>query len=223
VTADLSDIEPGVRVIPLKIEANLLPASVRVKEIEPRTIRVTVERVIEKEVPITPRWEGEPPAGYEVADWKIVPSTAKISGAESQMRETTEVSTETVRLTEKTGPFNVTVAIDIGSPNLSISEDSRRKVMLIVNIGEVQKERVIENVPVVLLSAPLRARALPRFVKVTVRGTRSTLDELSASDLSAAVEYRGGTQTYTPKVTLSPAFAERAVVRSVEPQTVHVR
>lgn len=223
VTADLSDIEPGVRVIPLKIEANRLPANVRVKEIEPRTIRVTVERVIEKEVPITPRWEGEPPAGYEVVDWKIVPSTAKISGAESQMRETTEVSTETVRLTEKTGPFNVTVAIDIGSPNLSISEDSRRKVMLIVNIGEIPKERVIENVPVMLLGAPSRARALPKFVKVTVRGTRSTLDELSASDISVAVEYRGGTRTFTPKVTLSTAFAERVVVRSVDPQTVRVR
>src|SRR5207244_3498877 len=93
VTADLSDIEPGVRVIPLKIEPNRLPANVSVKEIEPRTIRVTVERAIEKEVPITPRWEGEPPAGYQVIDWKIVPSTVKISGAESQMREITDVST----------------------------------------------------------------------------------------------------------------------------------
>lgn len=223
VTADLSDIEPGVRVILLKIEPNRLPPNVRAKEIEPRTIRVTVERVIEKEVPITPRWEGEPPAGYEVIDWRIVPSTAKVSGAESQMREITEVSTETVRLTEKTGPFNSMVAIDIGSPNLSISEDSRRKVMLIVIIGEVQKERVIDNVPVVLIGAPARARPMPRFVKVTVHGTRSALDELTASDISVAVEYRGGSHTFTPKVTLSPGFAERVVVRSVEPQTVRVR
>ena len=223
VTADLSDIEPGVRVIPLKIEPNRLPANVRVKEIEPRTIRVTVERAIEKEVPITPRWEGEPPPGYQVIDWKIVPSTVKISGAESLMRETTEVSTETVRLTDKTGPFSATVAIDIGSPNLSISEDSRRKVMLIVNIGEVQKERVIDNVPVMLFGAPPRARALPKIVKVTVHGTRSALDELTAADISVAVEYRAGSHTLTPKVTLSPGFAERIVVRSVEPQTVRVR
>lgn len=223
VTADLSDIEPGVRVIPLKIEPNRLPANVRVKEIEPRTIRVTVERAVEKEVPITPRWEGDPPSGYQVIDWKIIPSTVKILGAESQMREITDVSTETVRLTEKTGPFNATVAIDIESSNLSISEDSRRKVMLIVNIGEVQKERVIDNVPVVLIGAPARAHPFPKSVKVAVRGTRSALDELTMSDISVAVEYRGGSYTFTPKVTLSPVFAERVTVRSVEPQTVRVR
>jgi YbbR domain-containing protein len=222
VTADLSDIEPGVRVIPLKIEPNRLPANVSVKEIEPRTIRITVERAIEKEVPITPRWEGGLPAGYEVIDWKIVPSTVKISGAESLIREIIEVSTESVRLTDKTGPFNATVAIDIGSPNLSIPKTAG-KVMLIVNIGEVQKERVIGNVPVVLFGAPARAVALPRLVKVTVRGPRSVLDELTASEISVAVEYRGGTQSFTPKVTLSPAFAERLVVRSVEPENVRVR
>jgi YbbR domain-containing protein len=222
VTADLSDIEPGVRVIPLKIEANRLPANVSVKEIEPRTIRVTVERAVEKEVPITPRWEGEPPTGYEVIDWKIVPSTVKISGAEIQIRETTEVSTESVRLTDRTTPFNATVAIDIGSPNLSIPKTAG-KVMLIVNIGEVQKERVIDNVPIALFGAPLRARPLPKFVKVTVQGTRSALDELTASDLSVAVEYRSGSHVFTPRVTLSPAFAERIMVRSVEPRTVRVR
>lgn len=222
VTADLSEVEPGVRVIPLKIEPNRLPANVSVKEIEPRTIRVTVERAIEKEVPITPRWEGEPPARYEVIDWKIVPSTVKISGAESLIREITEVSTESVRLSDKTGPFNATVAIDIGSPNLSIAKTAG-KVMLIVNIGEVQKERVISNLPVVLFGAPARALPLPKFVKVTVRGTRSALDELTPSDISVAVEYRAGSHTFTPKVTLSPAFAERVVVRSVEPQTVRVR
>lgn len=222
-TADLSEIEPGVRVIPLKIDPNRLPANVRVKEIEPRTIRVTVERVIEKEVPITPRWDGEPPAGFEVIDWQIVPRTVTISGAESQMREITEASTESVRLTDKTGTFTATVAIDIGSPNLSISEDSRRKVTLIVNVGEVRKERVIDNVPVALSGAPGRARPMPRFVKVTVYGARSAVDEMSASDLSAAVEYRAGSSSFTPKVIVSPAFAERIVVRSVEPQTVRVR
>ncbi|MEK6320398.1 MAG: CdaR family protein [Acidobacteriota bacterium] len=223
VTADLSDIEAGVRVIPLKIEPNRLPSNVIVKEIEPRTIRVTVERVIEKEVPIIPRWEGEPPAGYEVLDWQITPYTVKISGAESQMREITEVSTETVRLTDKIGTFSATVAIDIGSPNLTIREDSGRKVMLTVNVGEVRKERVINNVPVALFGASGRARPMPRFVKVTLYGARSALDEMTASDVSVAVEYRGGSGAFTPRVTLSPGFTDRVVVRSVEPQTVRVR
>ena len=225
VTADMSAVEPGVRVIPLKIEPNRngLPANVRVKVIEPRTIRVTVERMIEREVPITPRFGGEPPPGSQVVDWHITPSTVKIAGAESQMREITEVSTETVRLTDKVGTFSAAVAIDIGSPNLTISEESPRKVMLTVSVGEVRKERIIEGVPVALFGAPPRARPIPRFVKVTVYGARSVVDEMTISEISVAVEFQPESRLFTPRVTLSPGFADRVVVRSVEPKTVRVR
>src|SRR4029434_9967759 len=150
VTADMTGVEPGVRVIPLKVDPNRLPVNVRVKDIEPPTITVTVERVIEREVPVTPRWEGDPPPGYQVIDWQISPPTVKIAGAESQMKELTRVSTETVRLTDKTSTFSERGALDIGSPNFTISEDSGRKVMLTVTIEEARKERLIENVPIVL-------------------------------------------------------------------------
>ena len=223
VTADLSAVEPGVRVISLKVDANRLPANVRVKEIEPPTVTVTVERVVQREVRVTPRWEGDPPPGYQVLDWQISPPTVKITGPESQMKELTLVSTETVSLTDRVGTFSEQVAIDIGSPNLSISEDSGRKVMLTVNVGEVRKERVIEGVPVAIFGAPGRLRVEPRLVSVTVFGPRSDVDNMTGSDVSVGVEYLPGSKTFTPRVTLSPAYAESVTVRSVEPKTVRVR
>ena len=222
VTADMSGIEPGVRVIPLNIEANRLPAGVRVKEIEPRAIRVTVERVIEIEVPVTPRFEGEPRSGYERIDWQIVPPTVKISGAESQVRDITGVSTETVSLTNRTESFTERVAIDIGSPNLSISDDNRRKVMLQVIIGEQRRERAFD-VPVALFDALPRARVFPRSVRVTVFGPHSDVDAMSLADLNVGVQYQPGSRPISPKVTVSPSFADRVVVRSVEPATVRAR
>jgi YbbR domain-containing protein len=223
VTADMSAVEPGVRVIPLRIDPNRLPANVRVKEIEPPTITVTVERVVEREVPITPRWEGDPPPGYQVLDWQITPETVKIGGAESQMREVTQVSTESVRLSDKFGTFSQQVAIDIGSPNLSLSEASGRKVMLTVNIGEALKERTIDKVPVALFGAPGRVHAIPRFVRVTVYGAGTLVDELTVSDVSAGIEYKPGSRTFSPRITLAPEFAEHVTVRSVEPQTIRIR
>jgi hypothetical protein len=222
VTADMTTVEPGVRVIPLAIESNRLPPNIKVKEIDPPRIRVTVERVIEKEVPIIPRFEGELPPGYQVIDWQITPTTVTIGGAESQVREITEVSTETIRLTDKTEPFSQQVAIDIISPNLNIIDDPAGKVMLIVNIGEVRKERVIDRIPVALFP-PGRARIYPRFVRVTVYGPSFAVDQITASDVNAAVEYQTGARVFTPSVTLSPRFAERVTVRSVVPEKVLVR
>jgi YbbR domain-containing protein len=225
VTANMLNVEPGVRVIPLSIEPSELPASVKVKEIEPRSIRVTVERVIEKGVPIIPRFEGEPRSGYEVTDWQITPDTVKIGGAESQVRDITEVSTESIRLADRTEPFSEQVAIDIGSPNLTISDDGGRngKVMLTVNVGEVSKERIIDGIPITLNGAPPRARVSPRSISVKVYGARSAVDEITVADISVEIDYQRGSLTFAPRITLAPGFAERVNVKSVEPHKVFVR
>jgi len=225
VTADMSSVEPGVRVIPLSVDPSRLPASVKVKEIEPPSIRVTVERVIEKEVPIIPRFEGDPRTGYAVNDWQIIPETVKIGGAESQVRDITEVSTESIRLADRTESFSEQVAIDIGSPSLTISDDGIRKgkVMLTVNIGEVQKERVVDNIPVIVEDAPPRARAYPKLVKVTVYGASSVVDQISVSDVSVEVDYQRGSSAFTPRISLAPGFADRVTVKSLEPKKVTVR
>lgn len=224
VIADMSGIESGIRVIDLEVDSKLLPANVKVKGIEPRRITVTVERVVEKEVPITPRFEGEPPQGFQLVDWQIVPPTVKIAAAESQIREINQVSTETVRLSDRTDSFNEQVAIDFGSTDLNISGNSGGgKVTLIVNIGEVRKERVINDVPVTLSGAPPRAKAFPKFVSVTVYGPRSKVDALDVGDISAVIEYQPGSTVFIPKVTLPGGAFEGIALRSVEPQKVRVR
>ena len=220
VIADMSGVEPGIRPRDLHIDPKTLPPNVKVKEIDPRQITVTVERVVERELPIVPRFEGEPPAGSEVIDWQIVPRTVTVSGAESQMREITEVKTESVTLADKSESFTRQVALDISS-NLSIRQDTGR-VTLTVNVGEARKERAIANVPVGLFGAPRRARVDPRFVTVTVYGPRSAVDALTASDLNVGVEYRPGSRLFAPKVTVSPDFAEKVGIRAVEPQQVRV-
>jgi YbbR domain-containing protein len=224
VIADMTGVEPGVRVRPLLLDVSGFPASVK-GEVEPRSIRVTVEKVIQKEVPIIPRFDGQPPAGYEVISWQITPTTVRISGAESQTRDITEVSTETVSLADKTQTFSDSVAIDIGSPNLNISEQGHRAVMLTVNIGEVRKERLIEHVPVVLFNAPPGAQAVPKYVNVRLLGARSAIEEMTALDLNVAIDIQaeGGARPLTPKVTISPTYSDKVIVRAVEPAAIRVK
>src|SRR5215472_16290096 len=96
VIADLTGVEPGVRVIPLKIDASMLPPNLDTPVIEPSTIRLTVERRVSREVVIKPRFEGEPAPGYQLLNWQVVPDKVQISGAASQVRSVDDVSTETV-------------------------------------------------------------------------------------------------------------------------------
>lgn len=226
VVADMADVEAGVRVIRLRLDTSRLPSSVKARDVEPRTIGVTVERVIEKEVRVVPRFDGQPPPGYEMIRWQITPAAVRVSGAESQMRDVTELSTETVSLNGATETFSDPVAIYKGALNLNIIDEGRSDVMLIVTIGEVRKERVLQRVPVVLFGAPPRVEPVPRFVKVTLYGAASAVEAMTVGDVNVAIDYAQlqlRPRQFTPKVTVAPSYSEYVEVRSVEPATVRIR
>lgn len=225
VLADMRGVEPGVRVKQLMVDTGRLPASVKAV-VDPREIRVRVERVIEKDVPVKPRFDGEPPPGYERVGWQIVPPTVRIGGAESRVRDINEVSTETVRVSGHTDAFSENIAIDIGSANVNLSDQSPRKVMLTVTISEQRKERTLSNLAVTLVNAPGGAKVRPATVTVTLYGPRSLVEAITPDDLSVTVDYKSAPAApfrFKAEVSLSAAFADKVMVRAVEPATIHVR
>jgi hypothetical protein len=225
VYADMKSVEPGVRVKPLMIDMSRLPSSVK-GVVEPREIRVHVERVIEKDVPVKPRFDGEPPQGYEVIGWQINPPNVRLGGAESRVRDIKEVSTETVRLNGHTDSFTEFVAIDIGSANVNVTDQGQRRVLLSVTISEQRKERTLSGIPLTLINAPGGARAIPGTLTVTFYGPRSLIDALTPADVTAVVDYKSqtaGSPRFTPQITLSPAYADKVMVHAIEPPTVRVR
>ena len=220
--ADLHLVEPGVRVVTLQVDQSRLPASIVARVVEPRSIRVTVERIVEREVPVRPRFDGEPPSGYEVLSRNITPSTIRIVGAESQVREINEVSTETVSLAEKTDAFSESVAVDLGNPSVNFKDESSRKVMLTVNIGELRKERIIDNLPIKVDGA---VRPDEGVARVTIFGASSAVNAIRPEDITVSVDYSaaGKSREVAPVVTISQAYADRVSVRSVLPKSIRIR
>ena len=221
--ADLTGVEPGVRVITVRLDRNRLPANVDEVSIDPYSVRVTIEREATREVTVRPRFDGEPAPGYAVLNWQVSPPTIQVAGAQSQVRDIAEVSTETVSLSGKTGPFTEFVAIDIGSTSINIEGDNRT-VNLTVNIGEVRRERIIEKVAVSVVGSA-GARPSPGFVSVKVAGPASSVDLIMPSDLSATVEYRKGASKEVdvkPEVRLVNDSPNVKIV-SVSPESIRVR
>jgi YbbR domain-containing protein len=230
VIADLSDVKPGVRVIPLSLDRSRLPSSVSEQGVEPRSIRVTVEQELEREVPVVPRFDSEPPSGFQVISFQVTPETVRIVGPASQVREIEEVSTETIALNDKTDTFSLMAKVYVGSPtdltapNVDIKD--YREVVLTVNIGEKQKEKTIERIPVTIENGPPSAVTTPRFVTVTLSGAQSAIDQIGPEDISVVVDYRSTSEKQrdqAPRVDIGPGFADKVTVRSIEPKRVRVR
>jgi YbbR domain-containing protein len=222
--ADLAGVEPGVRVITVRLDRTRLPANVDEVSIDPYSVRVTIEREATKEVMVKPRFDGDPARGYQLIDWHVEPPNIQVVGAASQVRDITEVSTETISLSGKNAPFSEYVAIDIGSTSISIEGDNNRQVKLSVIIGEARKERVIEKVPVTVTGSA-GARANPAFVSVKVSGPSSKVDLLTASDLSVSAEYRksaSGEIVVKPSVKLVNDADDIKIV-SVSPDSIELK
>ena len=225
VFADMKSVEPGVRVKQLMIDMSRLPSSVK-GVVDPREIRIRVERVVEKDVPVKPRFDGDPPPGYEQTGWQINPPSVRIGGAESRIRDINEVSTETVRLTTRTEPFSEFVAIDIGSANVNVTDQSQRKVWLTVSVSEQHKERTLMGLPVTVMGGPGGAQARPATVAVTLYGPRSLIDAITPADINVIVNYHSapaGTKRFTPEVSLGASFVDKVTVHALEPETVRVQ
>jgi YbbR domain-containing protein len=222
--ADLTGVEPGVRLVTLQVDTARLPASLVARVLEPHSIRVTVERVVERELQIKPRFDGEPPPGYKIAGFNVTPANVRIIGAASHVREINEVSTETVGLSDRTETFSREVTVDIGNPNVNVKDESSRKVMLTVNITEVTKERVFDRVPIPVEGLD-SATVNPSFLRVVVQGPASAVDAILPSDIIVSVAGLSATKSgdVTPFVTLSPAYVDLVSVRLVQPKTVRIR
>src|ERR671919_2108374 len=66
-TVDLSDQQPGERVLRLADKAQIsLPQGVKVDGFQPSAIPIRLEHIIERQIAIEPHLEGKPADGYEV-------------------------------------------------------------------------------------------------------------------------------------------------------------
>jgi YbbR domain-containing protein len=116
-TADLSSINQSGEVeITIRAQHINVPEEIEVVSIEPNKVRFRVEQLRQRAVPIRPYLEGTAPAGYIVGQALADPPLALVSGPSSQIMKLSEVTTERIIMTGRTGTFVQNVSIIADSP-----------------------------------------------------------------------------------------------------------
>ena len=107
-----------VRILPGEegVDRSLIPSDVvvplgldvRVVEIkEPKHLRLRVDELAEKELPVLPRVRGQVPQGFVLSgEVTLDPARVTISGPRTLVEHLEEVYTEPIALEERKGPFN---------------------------------------------------------------------------------------------------------------------
>ncbi len=120
-TVDLAWIQQtGEAAITLRPQAFNVPRDAEVVSIDPSKFRFRVEEIRQRAVPIRAFLIGELPDGYVPGTPTAEPDRALISGPASQILATSEVGTERIIMTGRTGTFTQGVAVVSDSPLVRI-------------------------------------------------------------------------------------------------------
>lgn len=122
VTVDLSWGQPGEAEVTLRPQALNVPPEIEVLSIAPSKLRFTIEPLRQRAVPIRPFLVGQLPAGFESGEVTVDPGRALVSGPASQIRNLTEVATERIIMTGRTGTFIQNVGVVSDVPQVRIIE-----------------------------------------------------------------------------------------------------
>jgi YbbR domain-containing protein len=191
VRLDLLGAEPGERWVEFgrdMIHPDL-KARLKVVRFEPQRLRVRVERVVRKAVPVRPELAGMPAMGYTVAESAVTPERVEAIGPASKVEELKEVVTEAVNLHGATTAVQRDVLLSWTGDQVRFKPDH---VLVRVTLEEVVVSREFEHVAVRVFGVEARRVQLrPPWVNVTVRGPQRLLQSYRIPEGAVYVDATG--------------------------------
>lgn len=112
-----------------------LPPGIRLKQIEPDQVEVTLDTMVEKQVPVQADFSGKLPDGLIMTRISVSPETVSISGGELTLDTVTTVFTEKIPLENLTASGSVNVALAMSSATLR-PDDKHKTVQIQYTISE---------------------------------------------------------------------------------------
>lgn len=207
VSLDLSEIQPGDRVIQLNPDTVSipLPNGIKLDEIQPRQIAVKLEPVEIKEVTVNAVTDGQLAEGFEVYSQTANPQKIRVRGPATLMRALSSVTTDKIDLTNKNSDFTARqVAVNVSNPKAVLLETL---VDVSFRIGEKRVERSY--------SVPVGGDG-KRKINVLLFGGKSLLDAIKPEDITVEL-IKDAAGNEKPTVTLPSSAGDSVEIRRPKP------
>jgi len=112
ISVDLKDLKPGLTSFKRLDEKLNIPSALKVTRLSPSFVDVKLERIKEKQVPVIVSIEGAPAAGYRLVATSLNPAKVTVVGAEGELKDVREVTTEAISVTDVTESFSLMVPLN---------------------------------------------------------------------------------------------------------------
>jgi len=182
VALDLLAATPGemrIELTPDMIRPDL-PRRLKLVRLEPQRLKVQVERLLRRRVPVRAELAGAPALGYMTAESSVRPAEVEVAGPKSKVEDLKEVRTEAIDMQGLEHGFQRNALLAWAGDLVSFTPDH---VLVSVSVEEVSVSREFKDVPVRVVNGGDRRVILePARADVTLSGPQRILHNLKLDD-----------------------------------------
>lgn len=221
VVVDLTHAGPGTSRYAVTTSALHPPGGMRALSVRSSELEVTLDRRVERQVPVHADVAEAPAFGYEVLDVRVAPARVRVVGPASKMQALEYVSTRAIDIAGRESELSVEVDLRPPPPPLRLLD---KRASVFVEIGEELIQRVLMGVPVEVVGAGPGATFAPQVVALSLKGPRRTLGQLRPEQLRAQIdvaqEVEAGAERADRAVGLAQGLPDRTQLLAPVPRVV---
>ena len=198
------------------------PSRAHAVEFYPPEVSVTVDREVERALPVKASFEGDLPEGIHLENAVCEPALVHLRGAERTLLDLEQVRTVPISLKERYASFKTHVEVAAsGQPWTALPD----RVSVAVSLVEHVDTRKMENNPIrsLMVSDDTKGiRIHPDMASVVLCGSPERLERLSARDIYLYVDCTQLTESTDYEVPVRVHIPAGIQVEEIEPPVVQV-
>jgi YbbR domain-containing protein len=164
---DLSDATPGTRVVTIDNKTIPVNRGIEVLRVQPSTIILSLDKLIQKKFAITPVMTGSVAPGHILKDLRIAPDAISITGPQTVLSQVESLKTTAINISGLANSVQQQIPLELDPAIVDLIGETSITVDLIIGMETVEK--TITNVPVHVVVDGYLQPVSPDDVKITLR------------------------------------------------------
>jgi YbbR domain-containing protein len=192
----------------------------QVVSVDPPTISFSIEKKLQKEVPIKTSFNGQLPREFKIVNTSIYPETVTVVGPESEVSGIKSIQTAAIELKDLKESFKDDVSIRVPG---KLTQSSASSVKVSLEVASLDQKKLFKDVPLeVRQSGNTIYKLSNRTIDVIVLGIKSELEELGESKIIPYIKIPRDYNGNNLELPITVEVPEGFLVVSTKPEKITV-
>lgn len=198
---DLSKAEPDTIVLNTETLTFPLPSGISIVRMQPASITLSIDKLVEQEIPITAVIEGNVADGYILKEVSLNPEKILVAGPESLINQEHTLKTYVINLSGLNHSTTLPVYLDLSPEFMELIGETTVVAKLVVADRFVKKK--IRKIPINIRDAEQDVQVLPNAITVVAGIPEKLISETPVLSMLFRASVSAGLGTFPRKVAVT--------------------